>query len=189
MIHGSTIVHWLDTNDHDFGRISIAKLFQRYSVKSKRISDDEYVITFDESDSVKVADWTGWTELQAIHKVTNPDGLWRIISVGEESISVSDDTLIPTYSFVRITGFHGENKYPYTVKEVKELNREHVVRVNNPTTDAYGYDGLYHIDIISNKYYDDTTYGYKLITRSKFFNANKFHMYGSDTIPTGIKYK
>lgn len=189
MIHGSTIVHWLDINDQESGTSSVAKLFQRYSVKSKRISDDESVITFDKSDNVKVSDWTGWTEVQAIHKVTNPDCMWRIIHVGEESLMLSNDTAIPIYSSTRIIGFHGENKYPYIIKEVKDLNEGHVVRVLNPSIETFNNDGLYHIDISSNKHYDNRTYGYEIITRSKFFNANKFHMYGSYTIPTDIKYK
>lgn len=190
MIHGIAKIQWLDINDQEFGTSPVAKFFQKYSVKSKRISDDEEVITFDKSDNVKITDWTGWTEVQAIHKIKNTDRSWRIIRVGKLSLMVSEDATIPVYSSTRIVGFHGENKYPYIVREVKDLAEGHVVRILDQSIEAIGKDGLAHVELDPNPYLcDDTMYGFEIITRSKFFNANKFHMYGGYTIPEDIKYK
>lgn len=186
MIHGSAIIQWLDITTQENGISTASKLFQRYSVKAKRISEDEEVITFDKSDNVKVTDWTGWTELQAIHKIKNADG-WKIMRVGKQALMVSDDANIPAYSSTMIVGFHGENKYPYIVKEIKDLNEGVVVRVLNPDIEIASSNGLYLLEI--DHYGHDGTYGYELITRSKFYNANKFHMYGSYTIPSEMKYK
>lgn len=190
MIHSNTKIQWMDINDQEFGNSPVSKFFQRYSVKAKRISDDEEVITFDKSDNVKVKDWTGWTEVQAIHKIKNIDGIWRIIRVGERSLIVSNDATIPVYSSTMIVGFHGENKYLYIVKEVKDLAEGHVIRILDQSAEATGKDGLVHVELDPKHHQDDnTTYGFEIITRSKFFNANKFHMYGSYVIPEGIKYK
>lgn len=189
MIHGMAKIQWLDVNDQEFGNSPVAKLFQRYSVKSKIISDVEEVITFDKSDNVKVTDWTGWTEVRAIHKIKNSSGSWRIIRVGDQSLISSEDTTIPVYSSTRIIGFHGENKYPYIVRQVKEIAEGHVVRVLRQPVESHGKDGLSHVELDPNPYHDDLSYGYEIITRSKFFNADNFHMYGSYTIPDDIKYK
>lgn len=188
MIHGSATIQWLDITSQENGISTVAKLFQRYSVKAKRISEDEEVITFDKSDNVKVTDWTGWTELQSIHKIKNADG-WRVMRVGNQALMVSNDTNIPVYSSTMVVGFHGENKYPYIVRAVKDLNDVAVVRVLNPNIEVISHNGLYILEIDHCHQTDNGTYGYEIITRSKFYNANKFHMYGSYTIPSELKYK
>ncbi len=185
MIYPTTKIQWLDFKEQLPFEESIQEMFQKYSHMFYRMKDNDYnldTILFDQF--IKVKDLTGWTDLISIKRIEKTKGVkwFNLRAMGSyENIIVSEDELIPIYIINdHMVGFHGEVKYSYILMNPEKipLDDNHKLRMHELT----------HLDLdfipLSISHYSCTNinYGYELITKSRFFNGNNIHLYGSDEI-------
>lgn len=179
MLDNRVNVQWLDVNRNISRHDSINKLFQSYIEKSKSETDNSGrlfdVVTLDESDGVKIKDWYGWTSVLKIIHYNYYEGRLCHIKSNKDSIFINEYGLFPIYDPSRsIIGFHGEIKFPYEVKHVKDLKNGDTTRVSKHKDENNNLEEFPKIEI---EYISpDTTDVYWIITKSGFFNANNFHL-------------
>jgi hypothetical protein len=170
-------------------------LFTHYAHKINH-DDDHDEIVFDH-DEVSVMDRTGWTELMKIEKFNNHEWYQLLLNdISEESmlsnqtsVMISADTLIPIYDTENtIRAFHGEIKYAYTLKKPHQLTHDDSIRFTK-FIETSGNNNQQFANIRAIPIYEDAV-GYKIYTKSKFFNSGIFHMYGDNNhISQNIVYK
>lgn len=180
MIHGSSIVKCIDINHQAIYNDSVSKLFQSYIERVVKEKDGLIeAIYFTEMDNVKITDWTGWTNIICIKKIS-PANQWSRITSSNKCIIVESDSLIPIYhSDDNISGFHGEIKYSYTLMKADMITpMKCMMRIVN---DENPFQEVIEATCTA------PGAGYEIYTRSKFYNANGFHLFGSDNIPNSDK--
>lgn len=174
MLHSLTDIHILDI-DHEVSlHDSINKVFQYFSYLRKEDNGFSYIDL--SKVNVKIKDWTGWTQLLRIEAFNNIDS-WDQLSSPNPLILI--DEIIPIYSpDVSKQGFHGEVKYKYILYDYQYLKgmKEFTVRA---IVDGDNWQAFLpmHLESIQ----DDTSVGYKIYTKSGFYNANNIHLCSSDT--------
>lgn len=186
MIHPETSIQYIDIKTGEPKYKSINDLYQEYAHKaitsdngSREISD----ISF-ENENILITDLFGWTKLISLTRIKYLDSIptWRKISSYDKHVIVSDDELIPFYDINdTIIGFHGEVKYKYDLKSINEIDLHEYIR-NKGIIDEFGNRKEFSIpdaEFINDL---DIRYGYEIITKSEFVNANKFHLWA------GIKH-
>lgn len=184
MIHPDTPIRWLDTHDENVRKNTVAEIFAKFAEHATALSGDTSEITFGDTSTIKVQDWYGWTDLLAITRYSNvPLEAWRKIALmydEERFIRVTQTELIPVYEHERATrGFHGELKYPYILKNPGKLEVNDRLRVRDVTYPTrQEFSTVYYKEIPNG----DKDYAYGIVTKSRFYNANGFHLYGSCVI-------
>ena len=195
MIHHSTPIHFLDINEGVDYNKDAEFLFTHYAHKIN-VTDKGEEIVFTDNDNVKIMDWRGWTQIEKIEKSINenwyqlmpiviPEGLYNHQKFSP--IEVSSDTLIPVYDphkFIR--GFHGEVKFEYKLKKVDQLSSTDQLRFLK-LIDIYGNN--HRFSSVTLYPTNSTIIGYKIYTKSEFFNAGVYHLYASDIVSENIFYK
>lgn len=186
MIHPDTPIRWLGIYDQTVHNTTIADLYRKYIERSHPtdVLGDVNFITFDEERYVKIQDWYGWTDIISIERHSNiPLRSWRDVSLfydHHRKIRVTSDELIPVYEQERaMRGFHGEIKYPYILKRSKDLEIDDRLRIRDVDYPVRTEFSLIQSNEVPN---GDKDYGYRIITKSRFYNANGFHLYGSTII-------
>jgi hypothetical protein len=131
---------------------------------------------------VKTTDWFGWTDIISIRRHENIEK-WISVQAANQRIELTNETLIPVYDYNNPSiGFHGERKYPYTIKQVKDVLPSDSVQIRRGKD--YKNMDIKFTPITILKCVDKSyRYGYEIITKSGFFNANNIHIYGKDVIP------
>lgn len=179
MLHALTDIHILDI-DHEVSiHDPISKVYQYFSHLRKEDNGFSYI---DLSNlNVKIKDWTGWTQLLKIEAYDDIDD-WDKLS--SPIPLVLKDEIIPIYSpDVSKQGFHGEVKYKYILHEYQYLKgmKEFIVRtiVDDRDDDVWQLFIPMHLESVPNS--SKNKVGYKIYTKSGFFNANNIHLCSSDT--------
>lgn len=193
MIYKLTPIHFLDINEGVDYNETAEFLFTHYAHKINTTEKGEEII-FASNDNVKITDWKGWTQLEKIEKVIHPD--WYELEPRVPSglskftpITVSSDALIPVYdNHKMIRGFHGELKFAYTIKTADKLlypDKIRFVKLIDPSGVDNPFSGVSIIPKMNSP-----AIGYNIYTKSKFFNAGIYHLYGSNDMTDGnIFYK
>lgn len=184
MIHPSTQIQYLDIKTGEAKYKSVEEFYQEYCHKAtvawKSKVFDISLIDFSKDDLLKITDSFGWTDILSIAKIPFMHEIdsWYKIDGGDKSILVSSCEYVPTYN-IRCPkiGFHGEVKYNYTLKTPNEIKADDYLRLyrgkdNNGSIIEFA-------DSITSKPIDDKyDYGFSIMTKSRFFNANRIHMFG-----------
>jgi len=188
MLYPDTQIQYIDIKDGEPRYKTINEFYQEYSHKSKiKISDN--VGTTSEIDftdmNVKITDLFGWTQVLMVRKIIQKAGIrWADIVTANKQILISTGTLVPYYQKEETNiGFHGEVKHAYVLKNPSKANDNDCMRIHNGET----FDGNpieFARQEIINTFEGNDNYGYEIITKSRFFNANDIHMFGSDHILT-----
>ena len=177
MLHPTSEVQWMDIGFHKSYISSIADLFSKYSFKANKISDTVSEILFDGNNIVKVTDWFGWTDVLSIRKIDNVER-WNWVVTDSNIIYCSPDTLLPVYSLESIKiGFHGEVKYSFIIKEIQDLTMNDDIRVRREDHHPLGFVKARKLGGTLNQ----SSTGYKVLTKSGFFNCNNFYLCGRDS--------
>ena len=190
MIHPDTQVHCLDLFIENSIRGSINDIFQKYYHKAV-IKDNGKIkvaeIDFTQDPLIKITDLFGWTDVIKIQKVpfNYESDRWIDVLVANKQLMVTDNTLIPFY---RINdskrGFHGEVKYSYTLRYPLKSKPGDYLRLRNGINPDGSETEFAIPELISfNKSdYDHMAYGFRIITKSRFYNANDIHLFGGEYI-------
>ena len=190
MIYPTTNIQWLDMNQQLAFDDTIQKLFQDHAHNSTHFryntTNEDFIINsivFDES--IKIRELVGWSTVTSINKINRRNAKvnwYRISRYGNfKELLVSDDELIPLYKYSnKHTGFHGETKYGYILTSPEKMscdidNRMRIYPINEDHIEFVPY-------IIDQYKRTDINYGYQIITKSKFYNGNDFHLYGSNSV-------
>ena len=191
MIHPNTAIQYLDIKVGEPRYKTINDLYKEYSHKPEllitgkdyRSTDINFI-----GDNINITELFGWTKLLGIRRIeyTDPKSpvKWYKIKAGNKEVIVSQDELIPFYDISNHTlGFHGEVKYEYVLKQIlKSTNQDHI-RLHNGEDDKgniieFDTRKIISVPLIENNF----NYGYEINTRSKFFNGNDIHLYGSNEL-------
>lgn len=180
MIHPFTKLQWMVMEREQVRRDTCNRLFSGFADRMENISNNDYEIKFQPGE-VKITDWRGWTDLLAIRKRERKvKDNWLTLVLSNQNIVTDRNTLIPTYeSLEMIKGFHGASiyktilKHPYQINPQTDLIR--IRRGKDPSGDSIDFS---NIMVYMNPIND--SFGYELVTKSKFFNANNVHMYYSE---------
>lgn len=180
MLSGYTQIQWIDTNKKITQNNTISKLFQSYVERTENGFDqtlgviiDE--INFDETDGLKVKDWYGWTSVIKIIRYYKCHGRLCLIENNENSLPINENGIFPVYDPNNpIKGFHGEIKFPYEVKNVTSLKNGDYARFISYNYESEELKDFTKIQILY--YHESLDDLYWIITKSGFFNANKFHL-------------
>ncbi|MCM1220108.1 MAG: hypothetical protein NC548_37020 [Lachnospiraceae bacterium] len=183
MIHPINELQWMDVKAGKVTKGSAMNLFQEYAHRVMRVRNGVKELLFSPGE-LKITDWRGWTDVEYIRKVEALMMPWVTISAGDKTIIVSSGEEIPVYEETTPRkGFHGASVFAYKLKTAREFDpRTDFVRVRrglDRNGDPIEFD---HPMIIKT---DTGTigFGYEIGTRSKFFNCNNFHIFGSDDVP------
>lgn len=181
MIHPSTLIHWIDINSEEVVEDTISSLFQKYSYLREDGNNKISTIDFSRI-NVKIQDLTGWTKIKLV-KLFNVEKIdWYRIEIADKSIVISGDALIPIYDNLKPErGFHGEIKYPYTFKNPGKIFPCDNLRLYRGILNDNEIEFASPSTILNLGLYDNA-YGYEVITQSRFFNANRIHMFGDDML-------
>lgn len=179
MFYPGATINWLDTSTGEW-RIESLSNFIRFNSKYLRF-DNNYVRLYDFSTTeVRVRDLEGWTRLLKV-KISKENFEWRKITVGNESIVVSVDTLIPVYDDIEnpTIGFHGERKYSYTFKNPDKILPSDFIRLTSP---AELILKLFANFSSIEKGYINTDHSFDIVTTSRFINMDGMYMFAGDSI-------
>ena len=138
--------------------------------------------------NVKIKDWTGWTQLLSIHIIKNQTDMnWKILTPKDENMPgyklILKDEILPIYSHnATIKGFHGEVKYKYSLCHIDDISNEIILRAKIP----YIMEWQMFLQMDSTDTEMDCN-GYKIYTKSGFYNAGIYHLCSSDTKIDGSK--
>lgn len=186
MIHPDTMIQWMDVDAGEVITGPVKDLFQKYSLKAEyktlNVHGTESTlasIAFNSDDNprVKITDGYGWTDILCLYKKPKYS-YWRNIILGRYELMVTRFTFVPTFVQSDIdnpkTGFHGEIKYPYTIKSTEQIREYDFIRIFDTGLDNEGFIQ----PIIDNFFDTGIECEYDITTKSRFFNANKIHMFG-----------
>lgn len=180
MISKDAIVQWLDIDRQTSKKGTVAELFQSYSDKATVVPDFGSEISLEKS-NIKIQDWTGWSNILKIKRINVfPENIeWYKLNVNEKEIIVDNRSLVPIYDgddhFIH--GFHGEIKYSYTLTNPAMISSGYV-RIRSDIESGQFFTGLIKL------FHESCEVGFEIYTKSKFYNANSFHLYGSEDIIT-----
>lgn len=183
MISGKTMMVWLEPESQRCTHDTVDKLFQSFADRMRGTTDGSCIDFESEDPKVLLQDLNGWTELYKIirHEKINPDEWVDVISAKDgRLITLSKFELIPVYTDETREGFHGEQKYRYHLKNPAKIISTDRLRIKEASSLA-GLETL--IPIYVDKSGCEDTCGYNFVTRSHFYNANTFHLYGAEEIP------
>lgn len=181
MINPEMKVQWMNVKEEQVKTTSILNLFKEYSHRTTKTKDGHEEIRFSPGE-LKITDWRGWTDIEYLRRVKDADVLWVALFTDNQEIIVSSGELIPVYkSSIPKRGFHGASIFEYQLKIPRDIdistdfirirrgiNQEEFVRIHEPIYDCTSAPSLF---------------GYEIGTKSKFFNCNNVHIFGSDTVP------
>lgn len=193
MIHPDTQVQYLDIKVGEPRYRSIKELFQEYAyfaTKDLEYKDGSSISSIDFRDlNVKITDLYGWTDLIQVSKIrignNGMDYKWFDLLTANKQIMVTKDELVPCYQVEDVhTGFHGEVKIRYVLKNPRMIRATDSLRIHNgekPDGIPSEFNTVEVIELIPSKSINPE-FGYFIKTRSKFYNGNDIHLYGSDEI-------
>lgn len=183
MISPEMSVQWMNVKDERVQVTSLSDLFKENSHRIMRLKNGYKEIRFNPGE-LKITDWRGWTDVEYIRKVETEFTTWIRISVGNQSILVSDDEELPVYtSIVPKKGFHGASIFEYQLKEPQRIDQAtDFIRVRRGVDSDENHIEFAH-PIIKVETIYHPKFGYEIGTRSKFFNCNDIHIFGSDDVP------
>jgi len=183
MIHPVNDLQWMDVKSEKVTTGSAMTLFQEYAHKVMRVRDGVKELLFRPGE-LKITDWKGWTDVEYIRRVDALMMPWVTISAADRKIIVSPDEEIPVYEKpTPRRGFHGASVFAYKLKTPAELDpRTDFVRVRRGF-DRSGHRVEFGHPMIIKTDTGTIGFGYEIGTRSKFFNCNNFHIFGSDDVP------
>lgn len=191
MIPKTMHIQWMNIKDQFVIENSVQNLFQSFSNKAWNRGDG--IMEVDLSNhNILIADWKGWTKILSIKKIPNLNVIDIILEFEKDNrikLSCSEETLIPFYNkFNKHTGFHGETKYLFNVKKVKNIlhtaDKFEFIRVRNNK-----YDEFQSIARIIKP--EEKMTMYQILTKSGFYNAinrksidkTSFYLWGRSEIP------
>lgn len=178
MIHPSVRVQWMDVKLGKVVLNEISKVFQIYSHRAIMTSDVLEVSFDHKTEIIKITDMFGWTEVKGIRMIGNPNG-WVTLGASKHILKLSRDTIIPIYQpNAQYAGFHGETKYPFVGKKLSEVEQGDMVRIRRGTNDL-GEEIEFAPILFSGDLYASNIepgYGYEIVTKSGFYNANNIHL-------------
>lgn len=183
MVHPLTQVQYIDIKNGQPRYKNINELYQEYSYKVTNISNNISEIDFT-NENVKITELFGWTQLLNIRKIIYDNPInWVEIKAANKFIDVSYDELIPIYKIDdSIIGFHGEVKYKYNLKHYHEIINDDYIRIYRGKDNNNQFIEFTLPEI--NNTSSNISYGYEIITKSRFFNGNDIHLYSSDIFIT-----
>lgn len=181
MIHPLTKVQWIDVKSQQVFTDTIDKMFQMYSLKAKD-NDNESEIILDSI--VKVTDWYGWTDVVSIKRIECCI-VWKHIYAATKSVVLSNNTTIPVYEDdSSYKGFHGETKYNHIIKSLCDIRSGDMIRIRRGIDDYGNEVEFANVELLQNKECIPTeNYGYEIVTKSGFFNANNIHLFSRSAEP------
>lgn len=189
MIHPSTQIQYLDIKVGEPRYKTINDLYQEYCHKAiDVISNKEYKvgeIDFSETADVKITELFGWTDIIMLRKCQylSSDINWINIIAANKNVLVSDKSLIPFYEVDNTTrGFHGEVKHKYILKNPTKSVKGDYLRLHGGE-DEKGNSIEFTNKILINPHHGyNVSYGYEIITKSRFVNGNDIHLLACDSI-------
>lgn len=185
MIHSSTRVQCLDINTGEPLYGTIEQIFQKYSHLIEEVSMNGYCnnilkINFDNR-NFKITDLFGWTDVITIYRIMDYYQ-WSNINLDNNDIIVSSNELIPIYNKDKNKiGFHGEVKYNYILTNPAKIKNGYI-RVNNGEDDQGNPIEFLIPKKINNSDEYIKSNGYMIITKSRFYNGNNIHLFGSNQV-------
>ena len=186
MIHSNTQIQCLSLFDGEPKYKTIDEIYQEYCHKEQVVwkgKGSEKISTIDFTDDIKlkITDSYGWTDLLYITRVPmlKPINSWVQINVADKNVIVSNCEYIPAYKITlpRI-GFHGEVKYNYICKTSTNINGDDYLRLYRGRDNNGDMIEFAHITSIE-EVNDEFNYGFILTTKSKFYNANRIHLFSN----------
>ena len=185
MIHGSSIIHVLNLDRRESYLGTVEEVLNKLKASLLILGENDYDFS---KNNVMIGDWTGWTKLNAIN--INMCDRWielNPLSVFEAelphfNIQLSGDTPIPLYDpFNKSSEFHGEVKYNYKIKQLKDvIGDEDCLYMRNKEIHKYRESNNQFIQMISTETNLKVSIGYEIYTRSGFVNVNNFHLLSSE---------
>lgn len=174
-------LQWMDVKEEQVKTTSVFDLFKEYSHRAIKNENGHEEIKFNTGE-LKVTDWRGWTDIEYIRRVKNINMPWIALCTDSHDIIVSSEELIPVYeSPIPKRGFHGASIFEYQLKIPRDIDistdfirirrgidQKEFVHIYEPICDCTSAPSLF---------------GYEIGTKSKFFNCNNVHIFGSDVIP------
>ena len=175
-------LQWMNVREEQVKTTSAFDLFKENSHRVMRVKNGYREIRFNPGE-LKITDWRGWTDIEYIRKVESRFIPWVRIIAGNQVIIVSSSEEIPVYkSDVPKKGFHGASVFSYQLKTPSKFSPlTDLIRIRRGV-DSNGDP----IEFAKPLVVDGLTqyeYGYEIGTKSKFFNCNNVHIFGSDTVP------
>lgn len=167
-----------------FDFLDFSKDYMDTNMKTMRIDEffNEYsyngVVELSESDtpSIKVKDYTGWTDLFRIEKCEIKDK-WYLITLPFSNIIVNSSQLFPAISD---ESFKGKNLY-LGPNGNREYRHENIGPMELDGKWVYNYDGEhYKLKQATVNPYFDMGVGYNIITRSGKMTVNNIIICSSD---------
>lgn len=176
MIANDSMIMWMDTSDQSVHETTIEELYSKFQIHEKSLF---YESSIDMSRfNVKITDMYGWTE---IIKIVKQNQLTATGIYIDENVCLvgTNDTFIPIYeNDNHRVGFHGELIYDYTLKHLGMMNTGDRVLLRIPGSDKFEFVNIKVNDQMISKFGSK----YHIITKSRFFNANGFHIFGDENI-------
>lgn len=183
MISPDMEVQWMNVK---LGKVTTGPaidLFREYTHHMMKVKEDCKEILFNPGE-LKITDWRGWTDVKYIRKVEYQVPIWIKIFLNNQFVRVSGGEKIPVYtSTTPKKGFHGASVFSYELKAPCEF--KHLVdfiRVRRALDQDGNPSEFIHPTVMVDDMYN-SDFGYEIGTRSKFFNCNNVHIFGSDDIP------
>lgn len=182
MVHPRAKMTWLNTETQECRTDYVTNLYQDYSVYAQELRTGSGWIDFN-SKNIMVQDLYGWTQLLMMRKIT---GLERVdwVSINprldpKKFLVLNYRSVLPVYSepLQEKIGFHGEVKYRFQLKEVKDIDPEKD-RIRIRFEDEFGQI-MFKIHIGKSSSCPPT--GYLFVTKSGFINVNGFHISAQGT--------
>lgn len=186
MLHPQTQIQYIDIKDGEPRYKSINAFYQEYSHKSKLVisAPEEKLFEIDFTDmNVMITDLFGWTQVLKVKKIVIQVPItWVDICAANKQILLSGSTLVPYYKLDETSrGFHGEVKHAYVLKNPSKADENDYLRIHNGETPTGEPTEFVRQEII-HTFESNTVTGYEIITKSRFFNANDIHLFGSSHV-------
>ncbi len=185
MIHPETNVYWLNCENQRCTYGSISGLYKNFAHLEETAGQCGSINFARFTRPVLLKDWNGWTQLLRVTRDTTIEPKDWVDVVCHyfpgKRIVVGKYELIPAYDQNKTeTGFHGETKYYYELKHPMKIDkRKDSLRIGDRPPFGETFQA---VDIGYSADKSNPSYGFEIITRSGFYNANGFHLYGKDTI-------
>ena len=178
MIHPKTNIQILDVVKSGDGSstIPIEKLFRYYYHNSK--IDEGGIRYIDFITPINVTEQFNWTRIVKLIKIAG-NCKWKRVNIENTHIYLNDFSLVPVYDIDEAyTGFHGEVKYPYKVKNISDLVSGDNIRLRRGKN-SKGEEIEFGTSISIEDDEITTEYAYGLETMSGFFTGNNIHLIAS----------
>ncbi len=175
MLKGDTIIKILDIDHNVHMEESLDKIHLHYFTQSQ-----SGIIDFSKM-KVYISDWTGWTMLKSIQRINQNIKFRQLhttkyVNTVPISVFIDEDQIIPAYDEMRKTGFHGEVKYRYAKRHINAGDK---FRMRAMLPSNVEWQDFISMEVSDS--YELCDHGYRIYTRSGFFNAGPLHFLSSDT--------